>query len=125
MESKASAISWADLESVPLKNICSKKCEIPLFIFVSLREPVKTHIPIVTDLTEGICSWTIRSPFGLVCFCINLLPPKMSNYVVIFPMKCRQLPLFTNQLFNSADSIAGIFNLVNDRFQSSGNGRCR
>ena len=35
---------------VPLKNMCSKKCEIPLISFVSYFDPVPTNIKTVTLL---------------------------------------------------------------------------
>ena len=53
----------ADLVLVPLKNICSKKCEIPLLLNVSFREPVPIQTPIATERTVGIFSSTILTPF--------------------------------------------------------------
>src|SRR5699024_11741397 len=111
-----SAISWAVLVFVPLKNICSKKCEIPLFVSFSFLDPASTQIPMVTERTDGICSITIRSPFLHVCFLINECPPKRTS---------KYLSFFTEELFDTTDFIFLLFNLIAYWINSFGNCRCR
>ena len=51
--SMLSAISKADFVAVPLKSMCSMKCEMPLFSAVSFPEPVFTNTPTATERTYG------------------------------------------------------------------------
>src|SRR5260370_17193908 len=46
----------------------SRKCEMPLLVSSSLREPTSTHTPIATEWTYGIFSVTTRRPLGRIDF---------------------------------------------------------
>ena len=48
---------------VPLKHICSKKCEIPFISFVSYFEPASTNTKTVTVGLSFIGAITTRKPF--------------------------------------------------------------
>ena len=52
--------------SVPLKNMCSAKCAMPLVSGVSYREPAANMTTHVTDCAEGIGAVTTRVPFARV-----------------------------------------------------------
>src|SRR3989344_4823720 len=53
---------------VPLKNKCSKKCEMPLIFFVSYFEPVPKSAHSVTASVSFIGATTHRRPFLKVLF---------------------------------------------------------
>ncbi|MNT98398.1 hypothetical protein D3C72_2409710 [compost metagenome] len=73
MLSKLSAISFALNVSVPLKNICSRKCDTPFNEGDSSREPVAIHIPMAAERTVDISSVTIVTPFLQVNRFINVI----------------------------------------------------
>src|SRR5436309_78770 len=56
------AICSAFRSGVPLKSMCSRKCEIPACSMLSSREPTRTHMPIAIERTEGTRSVTTRMP---------------------------------------------------------------
>src|SRR3989338_1643944 len=53
---------------VPLKNICSKKCESPLVFFVSYFDPVPINAKTVTVLVSLWGTVMTRKPLGRVVF---------------------------------------------------------
>ncbi len=57
-------MSCADRDLVPLKSMCSTKCEIPLTSGVSQREPDLTHTPIATERRWSMRSVSTIRPFG-------------------------------------------------------------
>src|SRR3989344_3454281 len=57
---------------VPLKNMCSKKWEMPLVFLVSYRLPAPHKTIAVTDLNEVSGASTTRRPLGKVS-CSNSL----------------------------------------------------
>jgi hypothetical protein len=62
-ESTTSEIALAEGRFLlPLNTMCSKKCEIPLILFSSNREPVLTQIVTVADSKEGIGAVKTLSP---------------------------------------------------------------
>jgi hypothetical protein len=67
-ESISMAMSFALRRSVPLKNICSIKCETPPSSGGSWREPTFTHTPMETERDLGSVSDTTRIPFASVSF---------------------------------------------------------
>src|SRR3990167_447831 len=80
MESKAWEISVAEgLFLVPLKNICSRKWEMPLVDFFSYLEPAPHKTMAVTDLTAGRGDRIIRRPFSKVIFSNESLITSNSN----------------------------------------------
>src|SRR5215468_2212939 len=60
----SSAICVAVRRSVPLKNRCSRKCEMPDCSMDSYREPFSTQMPMVTDERSASSSESTRMPFG-------------------------------------------------------------
>ncbi len=60
--SNASSISRELKRSVPLKSMCSRKCEMPACSTPSSREPARIHSPSAIERTEGIASVTTRTP---------------------------------------------------------------
>src|SRR5271163_3841077 len=64
MVSTSRAICCAERLVVPLKTMCSTKCDIPFSGAVSSREPEFTHTPIDTLRTCGMLSVSTSSPFG-------------------------------------------------------------
>ena len=60
---------------VPLKNMCSAKCAIPLYFFVSLRLPTFTNINAVDDLTGkgAVITLNLFLSITLFGFIFNLL----------------------------------------------------
>src|SRR2546429_558789 len=64
MESTCRAISSAVRLLVPLKTMCSMKCEIPFHCASSSREPVCSHTPIEAERMCCICSVMMGSPLG-------------------------------------------------------------
>ena len=64
MESTWRAMSSAERLLVPLKTMCSTKCEMPLTLGSSWREPDFTQIPIDTERMWSICSVRMVSPLG-------------------------------------------------------------
>ena len=64
MESTERAISSAERLVVPLKSMCSMKCEMPFCSGVSRREPVPIQMPTETERTCGMASVITRTPFG-------------------------------------------------------------
>jgi hypothetical protein len=71
MESTERAISSADRFLVPLKSMCSMKCEMPFSSEVSRREPVRIQTPIEIDRTWPISSLITRTPFFRVAISIS------------------------------------------------------
>src|SRR5215831_20467375 len=64
MESTWRAISSAVRCLVPLKTMCSIKCEMPFHCGSSSREPVLIHTPIETERICCISSVMMASPLG-------------------------------------------------------------
>jgi hypothetical protein len=64
--SKTSAISWAEWEGVPLKSMCSMKCEMPAWCSGSNREPTPIQTPRASERTPARGSVTTRSPEAVV-----------------------------------------------------------
>src|SRR5512147_2138230 len=62
------AMSLADRLPVPLKNMCSMKCDIPPISGASCREPTFTHTPMDTERDFGRVSDTTRIPLERVSF---------------------------------------------------------
>ena len=60
--------------SVPLKNMCSAKCAIPLVSGVSKREPAASMMKHATDWTCGIGAERRRTPFDSVSRWMTLKP---------------------------------------------------
>ena len=60
----SSAIRRAERRRVPLKAMCSMRCERPCSSSRSLREPAPTHTPSVAVLICGMRSVTTVRPFG-------------------------------------------------------------
>ena len=67
MESTERAISSAERFLVPLKSMCSMKCEMPFSAEVSRREPVRIQTPRETDRTWLISSLITRTPLLQRC----------------------------------------------------------
>jgi len=59
-------MSSAEREGVPLKSMCSMKCEMPFSAGVSQREPVPIQNPTATLRTEGMGSVMTRMPLERV-----------------------------------------------------------
>src|SRR5512143_2005149 len=68
MESISMAMSFADRFPVPLKNMCSMKCDIPPIAGGSCRDPTFTHTPMDTERDFGRVSDTTRTPLERVSF---------------------------------------------------------
>jgi len=64
MESTSRAICSAVRLVVPLKTMCSAKCEMPFTSGSSWREPVRIHTPADTERICGITSLSTVSPLG-------------------------------------------------------------
>ena len=79
IESTERAISSADRLAVPLKSMCSMKCEMPFCSAVSRREPLETHTPTDTDRTCGMVSVMTLIPFGRVVVRISRSIPKLAG----------------------------------------------
>src|SRR3989338_2236915 len=54
--------------AVPLKHICSRKCEMPLMFFVSYLLPASTNAITVTVALSFIGTTINRNPFGRIFF---------------------------------------------------------
>src|SRR5690349_18957088 len=74
MESTERAISSAERLVVPLKSMCSIKCEIPFCSWFSRRDPVPIHMPTETDRTWGMASVITRTPLASVVISISRTP---------------------------------------------------
>ena len=66
IESTERAMSSADRLVVPLKSMCSMKCEMPFCSAFSRREPEPIQIPTDTERTCGIVSVITRTPLASV-----------------------------------------------------------
>ena len=66
MESTERAMSSAERWVVPLKSMCSMKCEMPFCSGVSWRDPESIHTPTETERTWGMVSVITRTPFESV-----------------------------------------------------------
>ncbi len=64
IESISRAICCADRERVPLKSMCSTKCEMPFISGVSHREPDLIHTPMATERRCSMRSVSTIRPFG-------------------------------------------------------------
>ena len=68
IESADRAISSAVRFLVPLKTMCSRKCEMPFSDSFSWREPDRSQTPIEMDRTTGMVSVMTVRPFGKTSF---------------------------------------------------------
>src|SRR4051812_48798236 len=64
MRSKSRLTSKADRRSLPLKAMCSRKCDTPDTSGVSSREPVRTKKPSATDRADGLVSPMMVRPLA-------------------------------------------------------------
>ena len=72
MESTDRAMSSAERVVVPLKSMCSMKCERPFCSPISRREPVQIQIPTETERTWGMGSVITRTPLASTVISISL-----------------------------------------------------
>ena len=68
IESADRAISSAVRFVVPLKTMCSRKCEMPFSDSFSWREPERSQTPIEMERTTGMVSVMTVRPFGKTSF---------------------------------------------------------
>ena len=62
---------------VPLKTMCSMKCEMPLTRVTSSREPDLIHIPMEMERMCDISSLRTINPFGRTSLLIFLASPEL------------------------------------------------
>src|SRR5262249_24299783 len=82
-ESTAPAISSALRRSVPLKTMCSMKCEMPFRSEGSRREPVRIQMPTETERTCGIRSVMTTRPLGRT----SLSMSRRSSNILFHPLR--------------------------------------
>src|SRR5581483_9575086 len=125
--SNASAMSRAVRVLVPLKSRCSRKCDDPLILGGSSRDPASTQKPSATERTPFMRSVTTRRPdsnsvrlMGMVPSLVGLLAPALA--VPLAGASARASPVATPPLARSAVPVPALASWWLEDLHALGNG---
>lgn len=89
---------------VPLKDMCSRKCAVPLLTSVSYLLPASIHTPTVAVSVNGLVSDATRNPLGRVVICDTKL--SASDNLQLFLDECRMGALMNLCRWNGTEYLA-------------------